>query len=378
MTVRRHALSFLLVVIALAIGASTYVSSTLFSGFTDEIEQSQFELMQATLEARVRATEGRAAARAALIADIPEVRRLFAARDRDGLLAELRGVWTTQHDQFGAAVMQFHTAPGISFLRVHRPDQFGDDLTSYRPLVVAVMNDHAPHQGAAISRTGVGIVAIVPVLDPSGAFTGSFEVGMDVAPMLDDLDQSFGLSATLFALEAELRETATSMDASLLDEAHRVGSYTTLASTNAALAHQLVRAADLAHVDDATHYTREADGVTYGVLLSPVRTASGDQFGVLAVARDFSATRAATGRSRVWQALVALFAIVTLWGAALIVVRGMVLSPVLSITERFADLVRGDRDRAIERTEKLPAEIQALAAQHEALRTKGIGVKEGE
>jgi methyl-accepting chemotaxis protein len=370
MTIRRHALSGLTVLVALTLAAMTYASTQLFAGFTSDIEQGQFDLMQATVESKLRVTEGRAASRAALIADIPSVRRLFAARDRAGLEAELHDVWTTQHDQYGAAVMQFHTPPGVSFLRLHHPELFGDDLTTYRPLVVAVNADHAPHSSAALSRTGPSVTSIVPVLDPSGAYAGSFEVGMDYGPVLDDLDASYGLVSALFVLEAPLRSISTSMDASLLDDEHRVGAYMVVASTNAELTRSLVTGSDLTHVEEPTHYVRQTTGAPYGVLLYPVRTASGDLIGVISVARDFSATRAATGRSRVWQALLALLAMVVLWGGVLVVVRGMLLSPVMLIAERLRQVARGEASEPIPDADKLPAEIRALADAHEALRTK--------
>ena len=50
MTIRRHALTALTVIIALTLAATTYASTQLFEGFTADIEQGQFELMQATVE----------------------------------------------------------------------------------------------------------------------------------------------------------------------------------------------------------------------------------------------------------------------------------------------------------------------------------------
>lgn len=378
MNVRRHAVTALLGIVALTITASNFVSTQLFAGFTADAEASQFELMQSMVEAKLRNTEGRATSRASMIADIPAVRRLFAARDRDGLEAELHEVWIHQRDQFGAAVMQFHTPPGVSFLRMHHPEQFGDDLTTYRPLVVAVNADHAPHQGAALSRSGVSVTSVVPVLGPDGTYVGSFEVGMDFGPVLDDLDESFGLVSTLFILEAPLREVSTSIDPSALDEEHRVGSYMALASTNAQLTRSLVSAADLAHVEDPVHFVRDVGGIPYGVLIVPLRTASGDALGAISVARDFSATRAAAGRSRVWQGLLALCAIVLLWGAMLIVVRGVLLAPVSMLAQRFADLARGQRDRPIDDAARLPDELRALAETHETLRANGIPTNDAE
>ena len=370
MNLRRHALTALFAVVAITLAVTTYASTRLFSNFTSDIEQGQFDLMQATVESKLRVTEGRAASRAALIADMPSVRRLFSARDRDGLNAELHDAWTTQHDQYGAAMMQFHTPPGVSFLRLHHPEQFGDDLTTYRPLVVAVNADHAPHVGNALSRSGPSMTAIVPVLDPAGAYTGSFEVGIDFGPVLDDLDESYGLVSSLFILEAPLREVATSMDASVLDDEHRVGPYMRLASTNAELARTLVTSTDLTHVEEPTRYVRETPGAPYGVLLYPLRTSSGDAIGVISVARDFSSTRSATGRSRVWQGLLALLAVVVLWGAIAIVVRGMLLSPVLLIAERLRQLARDEPSESIPHADKLPTEIAALAESHELLRQR--------
>lgn len=368
----RHAVAFLLIAIALTLTVSTVVASSLFSSLATDVEAGQFDLMQATVESKLANTEGRASSRAQMIADLPAVRRLLAARDRDGLNAELHDMWTTQHDQFGASMAQFHVPPALSFLRLHHPEQFGDDLSTYRPMVVAVNQDHAPRRGATISRSGPSVVACVPVLAPDGSHAGSFEIGLEYGPMLDDLSESFDLVSTLFVLEAPLRATATSMDTSVFDDANRVGSHVKFYSTNWELTRQLVSTADLTAVEAPVRYTREAAGVPYGVLLYPVRNVAGDPLGVIAVARDFSATRAATGRSRVWQALIALFGIVLLWGLVLVVVRGLLLRPAAMLAERFGELAQGDRSKPIAGREALPAELQALADAHETLRTKGV------
>jgi methyl-accepting chemotaxis protein len=372
MKFRRHAVGALLFMVALTITVSTLVASTLFSSLTTDVEAGQFELMQATVESKISNTEGRAASRAQMVADLPSVRRLLAARDRDGLNAELHAMWTTQHEQYGASMAQFHVAPAVSFLRLHHPEQFGDDLSTYRPMVVAVNQDHAPRRGATISRSGPSVVACVPVVGPDGSPAGSFEMGLDYGPMLDDLNESFDLVSTLFVLEAPLREVATSMDPSVYDDANRVGSHVKFYSTNWELTRQLVQAADLTAVDAPVRYTREAAGVPYGVLLYPVRNVAGDAMGVIAVARDFSATRAAAGRSRVWQALIALFGIVLLWGVILVVVRGMLLRPAAMLAERFAELAKGDRSKPVGDRDAMPEELGALADAHEALRTNGI------
>jgi methyl-accepting chemotaxis protein len=90
--------------------------------------------------------------------------------------------------------------------------------------------------------------------------------------------------------------------------------------------------------------------------------------GLLAVAKDFSASRAASGRSLVWQSLLALFAIVALAVAILVVIRGFLLRPIQMINERFRSLAEGDRPRPIEQAETLCQEMQDLAATYERVR----------
>ena len=59
--------------------------------------------------------------------------------------------------------------------------------------------------------------------------------------------------------------------------------------------------ADISAVNEPVRYTRDAQGLPYGVLLVPLRDGAGDSLGVIAVARDFSGSRAAAGRSLIWQ-----------------------------------------------------------------------------
>ena len=108
------------------------------------------------------------------------------------------------------------------------------------------------------------------------------------------------------------------------------------------------------------------------MLIYPLHLSNGDVVGSIVVARDFSPTREAAGRSLVWQTLLAIFAVVVLAGSVLIVIRGFLLRPLATITERYRDLAVGDRSKKIDHIEFMPEELRALAEQHEVLRTQGI------
>jgi methyl-accepting chemotaxis protein len=264
--------------------------------------------------------------------------------------------------------MQFHVPPAVSFLRLHAPTQHSDDLSKFRPMVVAVNSDRVARKGLVIARTGPAIFGVVPVNDAAGAHSGSLDVGMDFNPILDGLKATYQLELALFIAEDPLRKFATGLSGDILTEENRRGKFMKFHSTHWALMKDLTTERDVINLAEEG-YTRELRGITYGVLLLPLHDPAGEPLGLLGVAKDFSASRAAAGRSLVWQSLLALFAIVTLAIAIIVVLRGFLLRPIQMINERFAALAEGDRSRRVDQPETLCQEMQDLAASYEQLRT---------
>ena len=274
-------------------------------------------------------------ARAEMVANLPTVRDLFAKRDRERLLAECGPMFEIQKTKYGVDQMQFHLPTAVSFLRLHAPTQHGDDLSKFRPMVVAVNADRVARKGMVIARTGPAIFGVVPMADLAGGPAGSLDVGMDFNPILDGLKATYQLELALFIAEEPLRKFATGLPGEVLTEENRRGKFIKFHSTHWALMKDLATEADVMNVAE-DGFTRKLRGITYGALVLPLRDPAGEPLGLLAVAKDFSASRAASGRSLVWQSLLALFAIVTLAVAILVVIRGFLLRPMQMITERFA------------------------------------------
>ena len=63
---------------------------------------------------------------AEMVATLPAVREAFAARDREGLLAQCAEMFKRQKERYGVDQAQFHIPPAVSFLRLHAPEQHGD------------------------------------------------------------------------------------------------------------------------------------------------------------------------------------------------------------------------------------------------------------
>lgn len=375
MKFRRSAPLVLISAIALVVVAASIISSLLFTRMISSVEEKQFSLMHSIVASNLEGAEDRALARAALIADLPRARALFAARDRAGLLAEYSKMFTEQKEKYGVDQAQFHSLPATSFLRLNAPEDFGDDLSKFRPMVVAVNRDQISRKGFAIARSGPAVFGVVPMFDPQEKHIGSFEVGIAFKDVLDNLKNTYNIEMAVFIDETSLHEFARGIDPGVFSDQNRVGKFIRFHSTNAAVFQSLVSDKDL-NTTENTQYTREAHGVTYGIVLVPLRNGAGEVIGVVAAISDFSASRSSRGRAFVWQALIALFSIVLLAGVTLIIIRGTLLRPLEVITSRFAMLSTGDQSGEIPEPEMLCDELKDLAQQYEELRTASKNEKE--
>ena len=358
--------SIVVVIIGMAV-----LSNRLFSGLTSAVEQDQFELIRGLWSYNLTAAQNRALERAEIIATLPAVRAAFAARDREGLLAQCAEMFKRQKERYGVDRAQFYFPPAVSFLRLHAPEQHGDHQDQFRPMVVAVNRDLFSRKESALAGTGPAIFGVTPVTDATGQHIGSFELGMSFGPLLHALKAAYRLEMALFVEEQPLRQLmfAEGLDPDVLTEQNRRGKYTKVQSTNWALMKELVSEGDLSGPAEA-QYVRSAQDVPYGVVLLTLYNHVGNPIGKIAMARDFSSSRAAAGRSLVWQGLLALTGIVLLTGVILIVVRGLLLRPLEMLTQKFVNLAEGRRDQPIAEVDTLCDEMQALARAHEQLRTK--------
>jgi methyl-accepting chemotaxis protein len=370
MTFRRSAPAALIIAVVIVVAGLTFVTHRLFSGLTSSIEQSQFQLMQSILDTALKNAADDALARADIIASLPETRQAVAAKDRERLSSIYSEMFAVQKERRGVDQVQFHVPPAISLLRLHAPRQFGDDLSRFRPIVASVNHERAPRGGLAIAAGGPAIFGVTPVRDMQGNHAGSVEFGLNFGPLLDGLKAAYGLDLTLFVEEKPLRDFATGIDRAILSDQNRVGRFIRFHSTNATLARELATDADVSSVKEPTRYTRQAQGVPYGVLAVPLRDGAGEPLGMVMVSRDFSGSRAAEGRSLVWQICMAIFAIVILAGVVIVVIRGFLLRPLEVIDRHFAALAAGEPAEPIEGREKFCTEMRSLVGHYDRLRER--------
>lgn len=377
MKFQRRALSTLLGSLAFVILLTTVLTNRLFVSTTEQTDKSQYALMKSIIEFNLANAETNVQARAELVASLPRVKELFADGNREGLLAELKPMFDVQKDKFGVDQSQFHSVPATSFLRLNNPTVFGDDLSSFRPIIAAVQKDFVSRKGLSISRAGPGIFGVVPVFDKANKPIGTFEFGADFGGILDRLKMAYGLETVLFIDEQRLKNAAPNLGGDVYTDKNRVGKYIKFKSTNWELMRQLVGDEELSTPGiENMPYAREAQDTPYGVVMVPLRNPAGDVLGMIAVAKDFSAARSTMGRSMIWLAMYSLFAFVILAGVITMVVRGTLVRPLAALNHHFAALADGRKPaEPIKNPEAYYDELGNLARHYEKLRVQREGVQ---
>ncbi|MES9943802.1 MAG: methyl-accepting chemotaxis protein [Candidatus Thiodiazotropha sp.] len=254
----------LAVTIVLAITLSitfNYMGGVLHAAEENEMGEI-FETVVAGIE-----SEGRLArAMSALVAGIPLVQEHFAARDRDALEALFVPGFQVLKKEYGVRQFQFHEPPATSFLRVHKPAKFGDDLSSFRFTVLEGNQSKSAIQGLEVGVAGLGVRGLVPVSN-GGTHVGTVEFGM-----------SFGQSF--------FDEYAKQHEIDLELHIDRNGKLDRFASTM--VDNDLVSAEQMKGLGKGEHLfdTGELGDKPVSYYAAPVENYSGETIGVLVVAKD--------------------------------------------------------------------------------------------
>lgn len=108
------------------------------------------------------------------VVDNQKVQELFAKRDREGLYEYLLPTYESVKEQFPQA--HFHLPDSTSFLRLNKPQKFGDSLKDFRFTVNEANRSQKTVKGIESGVSGFGFRVVMPVFY-NGTHIGSFEFG---------------------------------------------------------------------------------------------------------------------------------------------------------------------------------------------------------
>ena len=160
-------------------------------------EQSRLQSNYLVLENLLADRAMKAMTIASVYAENDELKEALANRDREKIRKITLGSFRRLKDMFNLAQFQVHLAPAISFFRAHKPEKFGDDLSSFRHTVVQVNQTGKPVTGIEKGVAGFGIRGVVPVFY-KGNQVGSLEAGIKLnSELLLPAKQKYGFDISI-------------------------------------------------------------------------------------------------------------------------------------------------------------------------------------
>lgn len=319
------------IVLLIMVGMIVPVVNYQINGTIHTAEESELRQLAISAEAEI-ASEGRlAVALSTFYANIAAIQQPFADGDRDYLATQLVPAFSQMREQFGAVQFQIHTPPATSWLRVHRPEKFGDDLSGFRQTVVETNLNQRSVQGLEFGVEGLGIRGISPI-QLQGKHLGSVEFGMSFGqPFFEKFKEKYGVDLGLYLIDGDgfkrfggSREGNNLLSESVMQQTLNADMYFSRVS--------------------------ESSG-QYAVLLKSVHDFSGKAIGVLEVSMDRSHYIAALNQARMTTLGVALLAILIGLGLAYIIANS-ISAPLKQAVNAMHDIAQGEGDL----TRRLPQE----------------------
>ncbi|WP_313225171.1 methyl-accepting chemotaxis protein [Stutzerimonas nitrititolerans] len=320
---QRIAISFVLLLIVTV----TVLASLFFGRFENLLADAERRELRSIVDnvSTAIASESLTAERlSALVASVPEVQQAMAENDRQRLSELFVPGYQQLAKDYGLSQFQFHKAPATSFLRVHKPAQFGDDLSAIRQTIVETNSRQAPVRGVESGVAGLGIRGLVPVRH-EGRHVGSVEFGLSFGQaFFDTFKKRYGVDVGLVLREEN-------------------GSFKPFATTfqSGTLISDSQRAQAFAGQD--VLFQTGADGQPLAILVSAVQDFSGKPLGVLEVAMDRSHYADALADMRNTALIVAGIAIALGLLVAALVARGIV-RPIRVAVDAMRDIAAGEGD----------------------------------
>lgn len=345
----------IMVVMGLAIGSVgavlTFTGLSSMSRLVAQAEQSALEAHFKSINNAIAAESRSAETLSALVAGMPLVQEKFDSGDRKTLVDLFSPGFKSLKDNYGVEQFQFHHAPATSWLRVHMPQKFGDDLSAFRFTVLAANQSHKAVRGLEGGVAGLGVRGVVPVRYQE-RHVGTVE---------------FGLSFGQPFFEHFKAENAVDSGLHIRD---KDGSLKTIASTfgKQSLLDQALLQQALAGQPQWAHLP--VNGKPHAVYAAAVNDFSGKPIGVLEIAMDSSSYQAMLNQSRTTAWAVGLASILFGLALAMWVARHLKarLDRVVTGVNRVA---QGDLSQSVELggRDEIAALAQATHAMQDKLRS---------
>ncbi|RAI43730.1 cache domain-containing protein [Rhodoplanes roseus] len=232
----------------------------------------------------------------------PDVIEALAVSDRARLQALSQGPYAYLARQAGVQIYGYHGMDLRYLLRMHRLDTFGDDISGFRPMIVAANRSGRAQTGFEIGIAGLGIRGVA-LVERDKAPVGTMEVGLDVRPILDLVKASTNADVGVVLAPAMV---GVALDPKL----PRFGDLVLALSTDDDRFAALLKSSRMRALRDVQVETREIDGRPFSVVSQPLVDFSGRLVGMTIAVEEIPDDR---GRLRTELVVTALCGGILAW-----------------------------------------------------------------
>ncbi len=327
------------VAVIVVLFATQFTTFNYMKGMLSTAEENEIAEIYENVVASV-ASEGRLArAMSALVAGIPDVQEAFAKRDREALESLFLPGFAKLKSDYGVRQFQFHEPPATSFLRVHKPAKFGDDLSSFRYTVIETNKSKKPIQGLEVGVAGLGVRGLVPV-SYEGSHVGSVEFGMSFGQaFFDDYAEQHHVDLELYI--------------------NRDGRFDLFASTMKG--NDLVSVEELRAIEPGKHLFDQGElrDTPVSYYAASVSNYSGKPIGVLVLAKDRSLFASAMNQLSTLVLGLGLLSVAVIGVLVWFISRGVV-QPISKAAEAMEGIASAEGDLTVRMDEKGRDEVSRL------------------
>ena len=108
----------------------------------------------------------------------------------------------------GIRQVHFYLPDNISFLRMHEPTKFGDDLTKFRESVVLTNSTQKASEGFEVGKVTNGFRYVYPLYGNAHQYIGSMEISFNSAFLLQNLTGKTVLDKHFLILKSEVHKNS--------------------------------------------------------------------------------------------------------------------------------------------------------------------------
>lgn len=294
------------------------------------------------LKGSIAAETVKAETLSAFVASLPQAQDYFASSNREDLLKSFLPAFELLKKDYAVRQFQFHLPPATSFLRVHKPEKFGDDLSSFRQTVLDTNKNKTATVGLEKGVAGLGVRGVMPVFNGE-SHIGSVEFGMSFGtPFFTAFKQRFDVEAALYVQG----DNGFKPFATTLGDIELIGQ----------------EALQTAFSGTPVVFRSDVNDVPMSIYAGPVMDFTGKPVGVAVIAKDISAYVAAMANSRnsslIIGGLILLVGLLVAW-----FVGRRISTPIRQMTTVMGRLAEGELDVTIpaaERTDEIGRMAEAV------------------